>query len=46
MLLPEEFNRNWDVNKNGPLLKFLYDDLIETPFSEEFKRFLSLGGLP
>ncbi|PJZ02157.1 hypothetical protein CPT06_01110 [Bacillus vallismortis] len=46
MLLPEEFNRNWDVNKNGPLLKFSYDDLIEMPFSEEFKQFLSLGGLP
>ncbi|ATH91929.1 SUKH-4 family immunity protein [Bacillus glycinifermentans] len=46
MLLPEEFNRNWDVNKNGPLLKFPYDELTETPFSEEFKKFLSFGGLP
>ncbi|MCR6596493.1 MULTISPECIES: SUKH-4 family immunity protein [Bacillus mojavensis subgroup] len=46
MLLPEEFNRNWDVNKNGPLLKFSYDDLIEVPFSEDFKQFLSIGGLP
>ncbi|WP_438420789.1 SUKH-4 family immunity protein [Bacillus siamensis] len=46
MLLPEEFNRSWDVNKNGPILKFPYDDLVETPFSEEFKKFISLGGLP
>lgn len=37
MLLLEEFNRNWDVNKNGLLLKFLYDDLIEIFFLEEFK---------
>lgn len=39
MLLPEEFNRNWDANKNGPLLKFSYDDLIETPFRRNLNDF-------
>lgn len=46
MILPEEFNQNWDVSKNGPLLKFSYEGLKNTSFSDELKQFLSIGGLP
>ncbi|PGZ98492.1 hypothetical protein COE51_11600 [Bacillus pseudomycoides] len=46
MILPEEFNEKWDVSKDGPLMKFNYKNLIGTNFSDEVKRFLSIGGLP
>ncbi|SFH95516.1 MULTISPECIES: SUKH-4 family immunity protein [unclassified Bacillus (in: firmicutes)] len=46
MILPEEFNEKWDVSKNGPLIKFNYEHLVDTDFSDEVKRFLSIGGLP
>ncbi|TKH03770.1 hypothetical protein FC682_16585 [Peribacillus simplex] len=46
MILPEEFNDKWDVDKDGPLIKFNYQDLISTDFSDEVKSFLSIGGLP
>ncbi|MFE4243470.1 SUKH-4 family immunity protein [Peribacillus butanolivorans] len=46
MILPEDFNDKWDVNKDGPLIKFNYQDLMSTDFSDEVKRFLSMGGLP
>ena len=33
-------------NKDGPLIKFNYQDLMSTGFSDEVKSFLSIGGLP
>ncbi|WP_071460721.1 SUKH-4 family immunity protein [Bacillus massilinigeriensis] len=46
MILPEEFNDKWDVVKDGPLIKFNDQDLEGALFSDEVKRFLSIGGLP
>ncbi|MBA4538520.1 SUKH-4 family immunity protein [Bacillus aquiflavi] len=46
MMLPEEFNDKWDVNKYGPLIKFNSKDLMSTNFSDDVKKFLSIGGLP
>ncbi|MFJ8524111.1 SUKH-4 family immunity protein [Bacillus cereus] len=46
MILPEEFNDKWDVNKDGPLIKFNSKDLMSTNFSDDVKKFLSIGGLP
>lgn len=46
MILPEEFNQKWNVERDGPLIKFEYDALVNTGFSDEVKQFLSIGGLP
>lgn len=46
MITPEEFIDKWDVIKDGPLIKFNNQDLIDTDFSDDVKRFLSIGGLP
>lgn len=46
MMLPEEFNERWNVNKDGPLIKFNSENLISTNFSEGVINFLSIGGLP
>jgi len=46
MILAEEFNKKWNVEKDGPLIKFEYDALVNTGFSDEVKQFLSIGGLP
>lgn len=45
-MLPEEFRRRWNADKNGPLIKFDKESLISAPFSDEVKSFLSIGGLP
>jgi len=46
MIQPEEFNKKWDVSKDGPLIKFNDEDLIKLNVSDEVKRFLAIGGLP
>ncbi|MCE4049579.1 SUKH-4 family immunity protein [Bacillus sp. Au-Bac7] len=46
MMLPEEFNDKWDVNKDGPLITFNSEDLLSTNLSDDMKKFLSIGGLP
>lgn len=46
MILPEDFREKWDVNKDGPLVTFHEKELINKNFSDEVKRFLSIGGLP
>lgn len=46
MITPEEFIDRWDVIKDGPLNKFKEEDLMDTDFSEDVKRFLSIVGLP
>jgi hypothetical protein len=46
VMTPEEFINKWDCIKNGPLNKFKEVDLMNTYFSDEVKRFLSIGGLP
>lgn len=46
MIQPEEFNKKWDVSKDGPLIKFNDEDLINLNVSDEVKRFLTIGGLP
>ncbi|PFR94846.1 SUKH-4 family immunity protein [Priestia megaterium] len=46
MILPKAFNNSWNVEKDGPLIKFEYATLQSTGFSEEVKQFLSLAGLP
>ncbi|WP_121641328.1 SUKH-4 family immunity protein [Virgibacillus sp. Bac330] len=46
MITPEEFSDKWDVISNGPLIKFNNQDLMNSGFSDEVKRFLSIGGLP
>ncbi|MEA1011646.1 MULTISPECIES: SUKH-4 family immunity protein [Bacillus cereus group] len=46
MILPEDFREKWDVNKDGPLITFHEKELMDKNFSDEVKRFLSIGGLP
>jgi len=46
MILPEEFNEKWDVNKDGPLIKFNSKELSSANFTDKVKSFLSIGGLP
>ncbi|MCY8232258.1 SUKH-4 family immunity protein [Priestia endophytica] len=46
MLLPEEFKKRWNANKNGPLIKFNDKSLRNTDFSNELKQFLCKAGLP
>jgi SUKH-4 immunity protein len=46
MITPEEFIDRWDSIKNGPLYKFKEQDLMNTDFSNDVRRFLSIGGLP
>ncbi|WP_186579825.1 SUKH-4 family immunity protein [Aquibacillus kalidii] len=46
MITPEEFVDRWDVIKNGPLNKFKEQDIMATDFSDDVKKFLSIGGLP
>lgn len=42
MITPEEFINRWDVFKHGPLNKFNKQDLMDTDFSDDVKRFLSI----
>lgn len=46
MITPEEFINKWNVNKDGPLIKFNNQDIMVADFSDDVKRFLSIGGLP